>query len=394
VTGAPHADTGSAQPTPPAPCHSARSWRLSFTLLRYIAREFTTILMLCIVVLLAFFLIAAIFDDLEDLLDAAAPVSAILTYFALRLPQHLADAIPISLLLATTFCMARLCRRNEMTALRASGVPILSISIPMWLIAALCAVMQFLIAEWVAPESLRRADQLKHQFEGETAPHRPVHLAYRNRVARRDWLFESFAPGVSRGVLVTQHRDDGSIAWELRAQTASYDGNWTFDTAVIRRFDDAGDSLSGLPEEHACVTAASNYLPALAEDPASIAFVFRLRVPDELGAIEIVDILKNRRDHISEATVSILRTNLYRRIFMPLACILAVILGIPLAMTTERGSAMRGFMIALGIMVFYFVTNEVCMALAKSQAIPPLPAAFLSPAVFLGWGVIALRRTR
>ncbi|HCN09829.1 MAG TPA: hypothetical protein DIT01_18035, partial [Lentisphaeria bacterium] len=101
-----------------------------------------------------------------------------------------------------------------------------------------------------------------------------------------------------------------------------------------------------------------------------------------------------RGDQLSTATLNILKAHLYRGLFMPLACILAVVLGVPLAVTTERGTAMRGFVVALGIMVFYFVSNEICMALAKNQTIAPLPAAFAAPAIFLGWGIFALSRIR
>lgn len=365
--------------------------RLSLTLVRYIAREFITILMLCIVVLLAFFLVAAIFDDLEDLLDAHAPVLDIVRYFALCLPSYLADAIPVSLLLTTTFVLARLCRHNEMAALRASGVSILTISLPIWIIAVLCACLQFTVAEWLAPISLHRATAHKEALQGKHSDTDwPATIAYRNRHGRRDWLFEDFSPSAaSRGVRVSQYREDGTIDWELRAAAAVYRDAWIFDDAVIHRFGDTGDILIGPPERHERYRDQT-----LLENPEHIGFSFHLQLPDELTTLEIRDILHGRGDQLSTATLNILKAQLYRGLFMPLACILAVVLGVPLAVTTERGTAMRGFVVALGIMVFYFVSNEICMALAKNQTIAPLPAAFAAPAIFLGWGIFALSRIR
>ena len=194
--------------------------------------------MLCIVVLLAFFLVAAIFDDLEDLLDAHAPVLDIVRYFALCLPSYLADAIPASLLLTTTFVLARLCRHNEMAALRASGVSILTITLPIWIIAGLCACLQFTVAEWLAPISLHRATAQKEALQGKHSDTDwPATIAYRNRHGRRDWLFEDFSPNAaSRGVRVSQYREDGTIDWELRAVAAVYRDAWIFDDAVSRHF--------------------------------------------------------------------------------------------------------------------------------------------------------------
>jgi lipopolysaccharide export system permease protein len=365
--------------------------RLSLTLVRYIAREFTTILMLCIVVMLAFFLVAAIFDDLEDLLDARAPALDIVRYFALCLPSYLADAIPVSLLLTTTFVLARLCRHNEMAALRASGVSILTISLPIWIIAGLCAGLQFTVAEWLAPISLHRATAHKEALQRK---HRtadwPATIAYRNRHGRRDWLFEDFSPReVSRGVRVSQYREDGTIDWELRAARAKYRDAWIFEDVVIHRFGDTGDIQAAPPEHH-----EQYENQALLENPEHVGFNFQLHLPDELTTLEIRDILRGRGDQLSTTTVNILKAHLYRGLFMPLACILAVVLGVPLAVTTERGTAMRGFVVALGIMLFYFVSNEICMALAKNQTIAPLPAAFAAPAIFLGWGIFALSRIR
>ena len=145
--------------------------RLSLTLVRYIAREFTTILMLCIVVMLAFFLVAAIFDDLEDLLDARAPALDIVRYFALCLPSYLADAIPVSLLLTTTFVLARLCRHNEMAALRASGVSILTISLPIWIIAGLCAGLQFTVETSTAHQQPKQEIVANQSLVAETPPY-------------------------------------------------------------------------------------------------------------------------------------------------------------------------------------------------------------------------------
>lgn len=366
--------------------------RHSWTLFGYIAREFLVPFLCCIGGFIALFLIADLFDTLQDFVEAQASAQSIAAYFLLKQPYNLVNVLPMSLLLSSCFMVNILGRHHEITALRASGLSVVRCFMPVWVVALLAAFLSLWLNERIAPQWNVRAEE---HLDRLTAPPgraraavRPK-LAYHHAAAGRDWLFESFAAaGEQQHVLVKQFRADRSVAWELRAAKAYHEdgtpGHWVFLEGTLSRFDEDG----GLPETEESFERHDAH--ELRESPEQI--VNSLRPAEELAVGEIRAMLAAQR-HLPVATRNVFRTIMWHRLSFPFSCVVAVLLGVSLSIAQE-GDALKGFAMAVGIMILYYLFSQILVLLGKAGMMPPLLAGCLPTLFFGGWGGWDLYRKR
>ena len=83
-----------------------------------------------------------------------------------------------------------------------------------------------------------------------------------------------------------------------------------------------------------------------------------------------------------------------QKISIPLATLVIILFGAPLATSSKRGGAAYGIGVSLAVVIAYLMLFRVAGALGEAGALEPLPAAWLPNALFLGAAVIALVRVR
>ena len=88
-----------------------------------------------------------------------------------------------------------------------------------------------------------------------------------------------------------------------------------------------------------------------------------------------------------ERVRNIYMTLFYYRISFPLACLIAVFLGIPLATRNERTGSLLAVISAVVIIVIYIVIAQVFMIAGKAGFVPPLIAGTLPTAAFIIFGI-------
>jgi len=364
--------------------------RFSPTLFAYMARSFLHPLLGCVAGFCILFLIADVFNSLDEFLEARASVVDALSYYLLLVPRNLVHVVPMAVLLAVSFMMSGLTRHREITAIRGAGLSIGRVMMPVWLLAALLAGALFWLNESLGPRCLARAEALKERVtRGDEQP-RPagVCLAYRNRQARRDWFFERFDPnGRQYGLTVKQLGDAGQpVLWELRAREAVYaDGRWTFLGGSRWRYDN-GELLPTAEEAFETLTE-----PGLDERPADI--FSSLRPVHELSAWQIARVLWLERD-LPSSTSRLLATTMWYRLTMPLSCLIAALYGVGMSLGRERAGALRGFGLAVGCVVLYYLVSQVSVLLGRHGGLPPLLAGILPAAGFAVDGLRRLHRRR
>jgi len=381
---------------PPArlPVTSPRR-RLSPRLFRYILGDFLVIFAISTAAFLNLLLIAGLIDDLEEMLQRQVPVATILRYFMLLQPDNLVTVLPMALLLSAMYTVANLQRHNELAAMRASGIALTSAFLPIFATALIVTAAHWWLGDRIAVRAHREAIALRARVTGTREElarmERSAYLAYRQKEHRRDWLFGDFARlGPSRDVFITQFRANGSVAWELHAAEALHrQQQWEFTRAQITVYDERGEYPIAPPEEHLRLVRTD-----LVERPDDIAFLFQLRPATEQTVSELQHLLTQRNQELQPATRAILATLFYYRLAAPWACLIGVLLGIPLAISRERTATMRSFLLAALVMAGYHVSTQLFVYLGKRQLLPPAAAAFVPTLAILLWGWWEMRRKR
>ena len=371
--------------------HAQPHRHFSLKLFNYVLREYLIVLLCCLGAFLTLFIVASIYDDLAELLKHGADIRLIVYYIFLLQPQHLIHVIPISLLITTVYVVSNLCRYNELTALRASGLSILQIGLPIVGAAIISGVTLLVITEKIAPSATLTATLLKKKLSdpyGKRSKQEKTYLAFRNKDDRRDWFFKNFdGNGVSYQVNVTQFRPDRSVAWELVAEEAEYTNrNWRFRNSVVRRFDSEGYLLAEKPCPHEILE-----LPELTENPRGFSFLFNLRPLEEYSASSLFGVISTHKASLTEQTSAILKTYFFYYLFLPFGCLVAIAIGIPLAITEERGSITLNFIIAAATLAVYQLVTQCFIVLGKNQVISPILAGAIPLFVFAGLGIWLLK---
>ncbi|OGV63342.1 MAG: hypothetical protein A3K19_29060 [Lentisphaerae bacterium RIFOXYB12_FULL_65_16] len=381
-------DTSATGPASERATTAAR--RSSLIIFRYVAIEFLTPLTCCVLGFLTLFVVADVFNVLRDLVDNQASVSQSVLYFALRQPANLLNVLPMSILLAASFTVHVLGRHHEILALRAAGLSLMRCFLPIWITALAFAGLSLWLNEDLAPTASVRAEELLNRL---TTPPERQHiskerLAFRNSTGDRDWFFEAFSrTEQQRGVLIKQFRPDRTIQWELRADRAQHEnGKWTFYDGSLSVFDAKGALPEG-PEERFDVRE----MPELGESPGHI--LNSLKPAGELSVREMWQILRTE-PNLPQSTRNVFLTTICFQLSFPLACVIAALLGVALSLSREQGTALKGFAMAVGIMVLYYIAGQFVVLLGKNGVVPPALAGTVPTIAFAGWGFLEMFRKR
>ncbi len=122
-------------------------------LTRYILRAHVAPFFFALSVLTGVLMINTVARRLEMLAGKGLPWSVMAEVFVLSLPHILALTLPMSVLVATLYAFTRLAADNEITALKASGVNLNRLLVPLLLIATLFAGGMVWFNDYLLPET-------------------------------------------------------------------------------------------------------------------------------------------------------------------------------------------------------------------------------------------------
>ena len=104
--------------------------------------------------------------------------------------------------------------------------------------------------------------------------------------------------------------------------------------------------------------------------------------------------LDSRGALLPAATVAVFETQLWGRWTAPLACLVAALLGVPLAVVRERKAPVLSFVLAAGLMGGYYLISQVALSIGRSGVLPAAFAALAPALVFCAGGCWLVYRRR
>src|SRR5512134_38316 len=103
---------------------------------RYLVRGFLSIFFMSLACITALYVIVEFFDRISTFVDTGASVWTVARYFLYKAPLLISRVIGFAALFSTLFCLGMLSRSQEITAMRASGLSIQRIALPLLLLSA------------------------------------------------------------------------------------------------------------------------------------------------------------------------------------------------------------------------------------------------------------------
>jgi LPS export ABC transporter permease LptG/LPS export ABC transporter permease LptF len=353
----------------------------------YVLRGFAFYLALVVASFLMLLLVFTLFELLGDILRNQISPLTVGEYLLNVVPYFLYTTTPLSMLLAVLVTFGLLQRSNEITAIKATGISLYRIIIPVLLASMLVAGGLFLSDQFYLPYTNKRQDALRNQIKG-----KPAQTYLR---PDRKWIFgqhsdiyyyQFFDPDrdVFGGVSVFQfdphtfqitHRIDAD-----RAHWSDQMNRWVYEQGWER-------SLNGSVHLSDRKFDVATY-PELSEPPAY--FKKEIKQSSEMNYEELRRYIHDLEQ--SGFDVVRLRVQLQKKIAYPLITLVMAVLAIPFALSAGKRSAVAGVATAIGIGVVYWTTNSLFEAMGNLSQLPPAVAAW-SPDLVFGFigGYLILR---
>lgn len=353
---------------------------------RYLVREFLMYVGFGVSVGAALFVVVDLFQTLDRYLRVKPPLLYILEHFVYRLPAGLYEGFPVIVLVSTIFLFLALSRQHELTALKAAGVSLYRVSLPILLLAFAVSLASVAFQETVLPMLNAKGEEVDRiKIRGELPRHlqRRTQIWYRSSDSRffRLELVDPVGQQMD-GVTVLEIDRNFRLLNRLDAGRAHWTANgWEFERGFFREFG-SDTSVEAVP-----FTLSSLELPESLED-----FTRTQQSPETMSFRELRAYLIKLQE--SGHQVGKYLVQLYSKLSFPLIHVIMVLVAIPFALQWPRGGRVIGIALAIAISMGYWLVSSLALSFAKADLLPPLLAAWTPNVVFAGLGVSLFLRAR
>ncbi|MBU2053699.1 MAG: LPS export ABC transporter permease LptG [Proteobacteria bacterium] len=353
---------------------------------RYLSGEFLRNMLFITACFISLFLIIDFFEKIRMFLSNQAAAGQMASYFLFRIPTILAQILPAAVLLSSLITFGVLSRYSEITAMKANGISLYRISIPILLISAMVCLLVFLLNEWITPYANERAEYIRKievQKQKSMGIFKQDQIWYRGQ--RGIYNFRLFDPERNRLQGITIHYLDRemNLTMRLDAEWGEWqEDRWIFHNLLITRFQ------SG---EFPTLTRVKQQAVDLPERPSDFRVV--QKSADAMGYFELKRYINKLRAEGYDATRY--AADLHGKVAFPLVGIILAVIGICFSLRSERsGGIAQGIGAGLIIGFSYWLVFAFGMSLGRSGALPPLIAAWFGNILFGAasvWMVLRIR---
>jgi len=343
-------------------------------LAQYVAREFLKFVCLLVVSFVAIYTIFDFIEKVDNFQEAQVPASIMLSFFLLQVPEITVLMLPLTLLMATVLSLGLMSKRNEITALKSSGVSIFRFSLPILLLALAFTFASALINEGLLPQTKARTNYI-WDILVEKRPGRLYHKEkfwYKGRNSM--YRVGYYDPATQTLSNVVYYRFDKNFNLTMRV-----------DASRLRYVQDRWIFFNGLKQT---LLPGGGYAAApfkemelkLPETPQDLTRI--VKPSEEMDFSELARYV--RKIDAEGYDARRYRVDLQAKLSFPFVCLIMALWGIPLALFKEKGRSLApGVVLGLGAALVYWVGfSYVRSIFGYSGVLPPLLAVWLPNGVF------------
>jgi LPS export ABC transporter permease LptG/LPS export ABC transporter permease LptF len=365
---------------------------------RYILREVTSYAVLG-GILFTFVLFMNHINEIVHLLVHGASFADALRIIGDMLPNTLTVTIPTAVLAGILLGLSRLAADSEVTAMRACGIGALTfvriISILSCTALVVGLVNALVFVPHGAADLLRLEDKLKSS---------QVSVAVEPRV-----FYEDFKNYV---LYVQDVQPTANAAWRhvfLADLTQPANPNIiTADKAIVAGSDTDSQSLRlhllNGGQHEISLTDPNQYnithfdstdqsLQLQSQDATHIS-----RLNTHLQALPFGELWQRThgisagKQPVTAADIRAARIELNTRFSYPFACLVLMLIGVPLGLSSKRGGKSTGFVLTLLLVFAYYLLTNIGVAFAKSGKLSPFLGVWAANIIFAAFGVALLQQ--
>jgi LPS export ABC transporter permease LptG/LPS export ABC transporter permease LptF len=359
----------------------------------YVVREFLGMFLLVLTGFVLLMLVFTFFDLIGDILRNHIPLTTVGDYLVNLTPDMLYQIAPLAVLIAALVTFGVLNRNSEIIAMKATGISLYRLVIPVVAISAMLSISLFLFDQYYLPLANRKQEALRNTIKGrppQTVAH-PEH----------NWIFGQPRPGEPGRIFYYQFFDPDrqefanlsvfefdpstfSITRHIFANRVFRDANaetWRFQNGWVR-------DLTGA-DTVAFREFRQTTFSEIHEDPGY--FTKENLQSQEMNFGQLDNYIRDLRQ--SGFDTMRLRVALWHKLAYPLIAVVMAVLAIPFALSMGRRGSLTAIAVAIAVALAYFVVNGTFEAMGNVNYLPAALAAWSSDILFALVGGYLLLRT-
>ena len=360
----------------------------------YLLGKFVRAVILSLIIFVIVTHLVSLIEHLDTYIDRKAGIVDIISFYIYYTPFIIVLTIPIATLLGAIFTIGLMARKNELLAIKASGVSLWRIAFPLMMVGLFISIAVFAASEKVLPYTNQKKSEIRYsKIEKNPTFREEYHTDFHVRGDYgRIFNFQLYSPKQLIGKEVQIDTYSGIRRKEIleARQMIWKDTVWLATDVKKTIFSDPNQPA----EKDSIVTYDSLYLNYLTETPDR--FARRKIDPRDFGYDQPIKDLKdeiaNKERNSIDATTE--KVFLMFKYSLPLTSFIIILIAVPLAADPRRGSPAVGFAFAIAISFTYMILFEVFRTLGTSGKIPPPFAAWSINAIFFLVGLIMMIKAR
>jgi len=350
---------------------------------RYLLVRFLRIFCFAVLAFVMIYITVDIFEEIDNFIDHDAKLPSIVRYYVYSLPAALTYVIPVSLLLATVFSMGLLARRNELTALLASGISLHRIARPIFVVSLISAAFAVYFNDVIVAAANRRMNDTKrHDIEGRARIESDDKADFRYMGSDGLVYLASNYSHVNTTLydLVIQQFDGNTLVRRIDAKSARWKvDHWLLVAGYVRSFEKGAERVQAFD---------TLTVPQMREKPEDFAAE---EIDEENMTLAELRRYIDRVEHTGGNAEKYI-VDMHFKFSFPFAGMIFVLIGVALASGKRKPSVATGFGLTLVVSFIYYMVLRIGQTLGHNGFLPPVVAAQFGNGLFLAVGLFLLRR--
>lgn len=319
--------------------------------------------------------------ELSDLGDGDYGIWQLLEYLALSVPGKVVEFLPLAVLLGSMLSLGSMASNSELIAMQASGVTLWRMLAGVLQAALLIALVSFLLADWIVPDTELNARKIKNQSrQASSSLEKGLQQSSSLEVDQGLWLKDEtkvvhvaqlLPNGHARDIQIYHLDEQGRMQTMIKAERAQpLDGGWELHQVSQTTLADGGSSSQQLDSLIYPGNLSHELLQILLVDPRHMSS------RDLTAYLRFLD--DNRLDGAVERLI------FWQKMFSPLTIVIMCLLAFPFVLGSQRQSN-TGQRLLIGILLglSFVVIDRVLIQLGTQLGVTPFAVALMPNLLFL-----------
>ena len=357
---------------------------------RYILKEVLSHALIGIVVFTFVIFMRDATRILELVVRNSAPIPSVAELFFLTLPAALTVTIPMGVLVGILIGLSRMAADSEITAMRAAGIGVLRFVKVLAIFGLTAWILALANNALIAPRSSAALARLQEnlassQISFEVEP-RVFYEKIKDYVLYVQDVSAASGAAIWKNVFLADLRQPNvnsiTVAQEAIVTPA---GKGSIHLHLVNGA--THEVNVRLPSQYTISTFEENDVTLDIPPPAT-----QVQEIVPVQQLNTRDLLWQSYHHRKPEVARWYWIEFNRRVALPTACLVLVLIGIPLGLSSKKGGKGAGFVLTIVLVFVYYFISVTGLSLARSGKLPPVVGVWLANIIFALIGLVLLWR--